>query len=91
MQIAQLLSEHGAKLSYHDALIPEVNQPDLSLSSIELSDAAISSQDLIVITAAHTSVDYARVVKHATLVFDTRNATNGVESSKITRLGDGTQ
>jgi len=90
LKIAQLLSEHGAKLSYHDALIPEVNQPDLSLSSIELSDAAISSQDLIVITAAHTSVDYARVVKHATLVFDTRNATNGIESSKITRLGDGT-
>ncbi|MCK5826923.1 nucleotide sugar dehydrogenase, partial [Candidatus Bipolaricaulota bacterium] len=71
LKIAQLLSEHGAELSYHDPLIPEVNQPDLRLSSIELSDAVISSQDLIIITAAHTSIDYAHVVKHAALIFDT--------------------
>jgi UDP-N-acetyl-D-glucosamine dehydrogenase len=90
LKIARLLFDQGANLSYHDPLIPVLDQSDLSLSSIELSDDAISSQDLVIITTAHTGVDYERVVKQATLVFDTRNATNGIESSKVKRLGDGT-
>ncbi len=90
LKIAHLLFEQGADLSYHDPLIPIVDQSDLSLSSIELSDDAISSQDLVIITTAHTGVDYERVVKQAALVFDTRNATNGIESSNVKRLGDGT-
>jgi len=91
LKIAQLLSEHGAKLCYHDPNIPAVDQMGLSLSSQELSTETLTSQDLILITTAHSGIDYARVVKHATLVFDTRNATNGIDSSKIARLGDGTQ
>lgn len=90
LKIARLLFEQGANLSYHDPLIPDIAQKDLTLSSVELSDDNLLSQDLVIITTAHSGVDYERVVKKATLVFDTRNATDGIESSKVTRLGDGT-
>lgn len=90
LKIAQLLSESGADLSYHDSLIPVIDQTDLSLSSVELSDETLSSQDLVIITTAHSCVDYARVVKLASLVFDTRNATEGLTGAHLFKLGDGT-
>ena len=91
LKIAHLLSELGANLSYHDPLIPVVDQSNLDLSSVELSDDVVSSQDLVIITTAHSCVDYARVVKLASLVFDTRNATEGLTGAHVFKLGDGTQ
>lgn len=90
LKIAHLLSELGANLSYHDPLIPVVDQSNLNLSSVELSDDVVSSQDLVIITTAHSCVDYARVVKLASLVFDTRNATEGLTGAHVFKLGDGT-
>ncbi len=90
LKIARLLSEHGAELSYHDPLIPVVDQAELNLSSVDLSDDVVSSQDLIIITTAHSGVDYARVVKQASLVFDTRNATEGLAGDHLFKLGTGT-
>ena len=91
LKIAHLLSELGASLSYHDPLVPVVDQSNLDLSSVELSDDVVSSQDLVIITTAHSCVDYARVVKLASLVFDTRNATEGLTGAHVFKLGDGTQ
>jgi len=91
LKIARLLLRQGADLAYHDPLIPAVNQADLNLTSVKLSDDVISSQDLVIITTGHTNVDYKMVVDHASLILDTRNATQGIESPKIARLGVGTQ
>lgn len=91
LKIAQLLFELGADLSYHDPLIPVVDQPGLSLSSVELSEEVVSSQNLVVVTTAHSGIDYARVVEIASLVFDTRNATEGLTGDHLFKLGAGTQ
>jgi UDP-N-acetyl-D-glucosamine dehydrogenase len=89
LKIARLLSDQGATLLYHDPHIPSVHQPGLALSSIELSDDVLSSQDLVVITTDHSSVDYRRVVDRASLVFDTRNATDGLIRDHLFKLGVG--
>ncbi|MCD5416865.1 nucleotide sugar dehydrogenase [Candidatus Bipolaricaulota bacterium] len=91
LKIARLLLRQGANLAYHDPLIPVVDQLELNLSSVELSDEIVSSQDLVIITTGHTNVDYKMVVDHAPLILDTRNATQGIESLKVARLGVGTQ
>ncbi len=91
LKIAHLLFEQGADLSYHDPLIPVVDQIDFNLSSVELSGDVIASQDLVIITTAHSGVDYERVVKQAALVFDTRNATEGLTGDHLFKLGVGTQ
>jgi UDP-N-acetyl-D-glucosamine dehydrogenase len=91
LKIARLLTERGAKLSYHDSYIPKVDVPGLQFESIPLTPEDLAVQDLVIITTGHTNVDYQQVVDHAPLIFDTRNATKGIESSKIVRLGAGIQ
>ena len=48
-----------------------------SISS--LSSEVISSADLVMITTAHTNIDYDFVQKNAKLIFDTKNATKNVK------------
>lgn len=89
LKIAELLSSHGADLSYHDPLIPVVGQPGVNLTSTDLTDDVLAAQDLVIITTAHSEVDYARVVERASLVFDTRNATDGLIGEHVFKLGVG--
>lgn len=89
VKIAQLLLDQGAILSYHDPLIPVVKQESLCLTSVSLSDETLSDQSLVLITTDHTGIDYARVVALAPLVFDTRNATKGLTSDHLFKLGVG--
>ncbi len=90
LKIARLLLQHRAVVSYHDPHIPEIDQAGLQLTSMPLNEETLKSADLVIITTAHTNVDYKLVVDHAPLIFDTRNATHGIKSPKIARLGVGT-
>ncbi|MFC2095156.1 nucleotide sugar dehydrogenase [Candidatus Bipolaricaulota bacterium] len=89
LKIAGLLLDQGADLAYHDPLIPVIGQTGIHLSSIELTDDVLAAQDLVIITAAHSSIDYARVAEKASLIFDTRNATDGLPGEHLFRLGVG--
>lgn len=91
LKVVRLLAEQGAVLSYHDPYIPEIEAEGLGLSSVALTPEVLSLQDLVIITTAHTNVDYKMVVDHAPLILDTRNATKGIESSKVARLGVGSK
>jgi len=89
LKVARLLAERGAELSYHDPYIPKIDVPRLQFESIPLTPANLATQDLVIITTGHTNVDYQQVVENAPLIFDTRNATRGIDSPKIIRLGVG--
>jgi len=91
VKIAQLLEKQGAALTYHDPYIPQIDQEDLILTSRPLTAELLAAQDMVVITTGHSNIDYRMVVDHASLVFDTRNATQGIVSPKIVRLGVGSR
>src|SRR5437870_450805 len=82
LEIMELLQHKGALLSYSDPYIPRLHKMrayDFShMSSLDLTEDLLKSQDLVLITTDHTSVDYQRVVDHAPFVVDTRNATRSV-------------
>jgi UDP-N-acetyl-D-glucosamine dehydrogenase len=89
--IVDQLLHKGAQVSYHDPYIAEMNLDGKgSLASIELTDAALSNCDCAVIVTDHSTIDYARVVRLAPLVIDSRNATRNLNmpdsESKIIRL-----
>lgn len=44
------------------------------LRSLELTDEVIRAADCVVIVTGHSSIDYARIAREATLIVDTRNA-----------------
>ena len=91
LKIAKILRDRGAIVSYHDPYVPEVKLGEDTIENLPLTEETLRSQDLVIITTAHTNVDYKLVVAASPLVFDTRNATAGVSAPNLTRLGTGTQ
>ena len=62
----------------HVPALPAMRHHHIRLDSETLTESFLESLDCALIVTDHTSVDYARVVRHAKLVVDTRNATAGL-------------
>jgi UDP-N-acetyl-D-glucosamine dehydrogenase len=86
LDIMKLLEEKGAVLSYSDPYVPVLNEGGFSLESSELTPELLEEVDCIVITTAHSSVDYSAVVDSGTPVVDTRNALKGFRAEHILTL-----
>ena len=86
LEIMEILQSQGAVLSYSDPYIPRLHKMrayDFSnMSSLPLTEELLRSQDIVLVTTDHTSIDYQWVVDHAPLVVDTRNATRNVARSR---------
>jgi UDP-N-acetyl-D-glucosamine dehydrogenase len=86
IDIIDRLSEWGASVRYHDPYVPELQLPETTHESADLTTDRLESADCTVIVTDHTKFDLDQIVSHSSLVFDTRNATTGVESEHIVRL-----
>ena len=88
LDVIRLLAERGAEIRYHDPHVSEVTVEGGTYKSQELSDEVVAGADLVLILTDHAVVDTAAVVARARRVFDTRNATAGVEveDGKLQRL-----
>jgi UDP-N-acetyl-D-glucosamine dehydrogenase len=79
LEILDLLSQKGVVVSYHDPYVPEIvadgHTPAGAVGvSVPFTDAALNAADAVMVVTDHSSIDYARVCRHAHLVIDTRNA-----------------
>jgi UDP-N-acetyl-D-glucosamine dehydrogenase len=83
LEIAALLRELGAEVSYHDAFAPEL--PELDLRSVDL-DEGLRSADLAAIVTAHPGIDYGKVVATAPLTIDFRGVTREIEAKNLIQL-----
>jgi UDP-N-acetyl-D-glucosamine dehydrogenase len=86
LTIIELLQERGAEVSYNDPYFPTVGRGrhyDLGMTSTPLDD--LGSYDCVMIVTDHSTYDYARIVREAKLVVDTRNATKGIEAAHVVR------
>ena len=74
-------------LSYNDPYIDSLDVPEgESYVSRPLDEEALSREDCVIIVTDHSSYDMEFIVEHAPLVFDTRNATAGIEADNVERL-----
>ena len=80
LEIAALLQEKGARVSYHDPYVPTLRLNGEKLASVSLGAKVLRESDCVVILTDHT-IDYGKVVAKARLIFDTRNALRGVPRS----------
>ena len=78
IKVIKLLQQDGADVRYHDPYIPVFREEGLDLASVPLTDGLLQEVDLVIITTAHSNVDYERVVRLARRVLDTKNATKKV-------------
>jgi nucleotide sugar dehydrogenase len=88
VEVIKHFLDDGADVVYHDPYVPSFSEHGVAMECAPLTDELLAECDLVVVTADHTSVDYARVVEKANHVLDTRNATRRVVNNreKITLL-----
>jgi len=91
IRVMELLVKDGARLEYHDPYVPELTigmgifsrrSHEVRLKSVDLSDESLESADCVVITVAHSTYDFNRIVEHAKLVVDAVNATKCVAAGR---------
>jgi UDP-N-acetyl-D-glucosamine dehydrogenase len=85
LDIMHLLGRRGARLTYFDPYIPEIDVEGHRFRS-ESDPALVSGADCVLIVTDHKSFDYAQTLERAQLIVDTRNAMQGFSSPKIVRL-----
>ena len=92
VELIEILDSWGADVSYHDFFVPILSRQTartlLDIESVELTDKCMESADCVVIATDHSQYDWEQIVDRAKLVFDTRNATRGIVSERIYRLGE---
>jgi UDP-N-acetyl-D-glucosamine dehydrogenase len=81
-----LLEERGADVSYHDPYVPEFEVEGKEYESVELTEDQLGETDLVLVLTDHSDIDFGRVVDGSSMVFDTRNATDGMDDEVVYRL-----
>ena len=79
IRVIEELLEVGAEIKYYDPWVSSFKEGHLEMTGeSELTKELLEDADLVMITAAHSNVDYEFVQKHAKLIFDTKNVMKNV-------------
>jgi UDP-N-acetyl-D-glucosamine dehydrogenase len=81
IKVIEGLEKEGANVVYFDPYIPEFRKQGMVVKGeSELTEGLIESADLVMITTAHSNVDYDLVQKHAKIIFDMKNAMKEIKN-----------
>ena len=87
IRVIEELIKVGAEVKYFDPYVPKFKKGNLIMQSEkELSKDLLTSYDLVMITTAHTNVDYKFVCDNAKFVLDTKNVTKNIVANNIELL-----
>ena len=80
IDVIELLERNGGDVDWYDPYIAEyLDSNRCAHTGIDgISADIVAAYDIVVITTAHTNVDYEMIQRNAKLVFDTRNAMKNV-------------
>lgn len=79
IRVIEGLEEQGASVRFFDPYVKEYTHCCVARQGLAaLTAQAVSSADIVVVTTAHTTVDYDFVARNAAMVFDTKNAMKNV-------------
>ncbi len=81
IRVVEKLLEVGADVVYYDPWVASFKEGELSMTGEKaLTPELIESADLVMVTAAHSNVDYEIVQKHAKAIFDTKNVMKDISN-----------
>lgn len=79
IRVVEKLLEVGANVTYYDPWIASFKKGDLEMTGEKaLTSELVENVDLVMITVAHSNVDYELVQKHAKAIFDTKNVMRNI-------------
>lgn len=80
LRVIDELKKAGADVEFYDSFVPKYWENGREITgALELSAELLEDADLVVITTAHTTIDYSFVQKHARMIFDTKNAMKKID------------
>lgn len=80
VEVIKQLESLGAKIKYYDPYISSFKEKDIvRKGELSLTSELLMNADLVIITTAHSQVDYHFVQKYSNCIFDTKNAMKGIK------------
>ncbi|MBV8233833.1 MAG: nucleotide sugar dehydrogenase, partial [Planctomycetaceae bacterium] len=89
VELMELLKDRGAVVSYSDPhvpVLPPLRGHSIRLRSVPLTPEILAAQDCALVATDHARFDWDAIVRHSSLVVDTRGATRriaGADRGKI--------
>lgn len=81
LRVIEVLKREMANVEFYDPWISEYKYRGEKYQGLkDITPEVIASYDLVMITAAHTNVDYDMIQKNAVAIFDTKNVMKNIEN-----------
>ena len=79
LKVIEIFEQRGAEIAYYDPWIAEYKYKNIIKTGLaKLTKEILQDVDIVVITTAHTNVDYSFVQENAKVIFDTKNAMKNI-------------
>ena len=83
IRVIDELHKVGAEVDYYDPWIAEYRENGDTVKGIpEITPEIVAEYDLVMITTAHSNVDYEMVQQNAKAIFDTKNVTKNLKNKE---------
>ena len=80
IRVIEVLEREGAEVEFYDPWISEYKEHGKVVKGLkEISPESVNGYDLVMITTAHSNVDYEMVQKNAKAIFDTKNVMKNIK------------
>jgi len=73
LDIINILKEKNVRVDYYDPLIPYLKINQINLKAIRLNAANLAKFDCVIVITDHSKINYHFLLRHSSLIFDTRN------------------
>ena len=81
LKVIEILERQGAEVTYYDPWVAEYRYKGKTVQGLkELTQETLEDSDLVMVTAAHSNVDYSFVQQHAKAIFDTKNVMKAIQN-----------
>lgn len=82
IRVIEELKNQGAVIDFYDPWVKEYRENGQVFVGLEqIDEFTIADYDLVIITTAHSNVDYDMVQKSAKFIFDTKNVMKNIKNS----------
>ncbi len=79
--VINILEKNGADVEFYDPYIKSFKENGRIMDGLDFINAErVSAYDLVMITCAHTNLDYVMIQKNAKAIFDTKNAMKDIDN-----------
>ena len=86
LRVFQEAFSRGARVSYHDPLMPTLVVAGEMVESVELDPLELGALDAVVLLTPHTGIDYDRIIRMAPLVIDTHSGLQPREAPNVVNI-----